>query len=181
MTTPAVTGEPVGSRGEIVTPVTPVTPVNAAPTEAAPFGGIVPGETATTIPVPTAGKPRAIDKIRAAFADKMWAYPVSEWGLTIYFRPLTLTDLAAVKMGLLVDANGAEDKMRMQVRLLIQKARDEGGRPMFAAGDEFVLMNEAHAVIVQRVCNFMYACGTLDPQDARTELGNGSRSATTSS
>lgn len=120
---------------------------------------------------------RPIDKIRAAFADKFWELYVPEWDLTIYFRPMTQADLQAAEL-----ARGSElGRFEKNVNLLVRKARNKDGMPLFQPGDCHALMNEARFEVVQRCINFMYSCGSLSLQEAKIELGNAQSSATTSS
>lgn len=140
---------------------------------------------AGAIPVPSNGKLRPIDKIRAVFAAKAWACPVPEWDqpneppFVIYFYPLTMADLEAVRSGF--SGNDEQTDQTKNVKLLVHKARDAQGQKMFFPGDIHYLMTEARADVITRICNFMYLCGSLTPDEARETLGNESTSATSSS
>jgi hypothetical protein len=97
---------------------------------------------------------RAIDVIRAKSALERRKIVVPEWGLTFYFGKMTVADMEAV------DARRKEgEEMTHQHRnmvLLVAKAQDEDGTPMFGMGDIMFLKSEADFVVLQRVVNFMF-------------------------
>lgn len=130
-----------------------------------------------------ATKPRAIDRVRAAFTMKPWRLSVEEWPnedgtpMVVTFLPLTMKDLEIIREGKDSDSS----KLAEQVRLLIHKARDENGKPLFLAGDFHFLMSEARATVIQKIVNFMYTCGALSVDEAREAVGNSSGFATPSS
>lgn len=121
--------------------------------------------------------PRAIDRIIGAFSTKMWHIDVPEWdNLRIYFTALTTADVQ------IIEANAASvtDAQDRNLLLLIHKARDEQGKPLFTSGDIVALKNMARFDVVKRVTAFMYTCGSLTVEQAKDEVGNASSSATTS-
>lgn len=97
------------------------------------------------------GTPRAIDVIRQSTTDQRRSIVVSEWGgLEMFFSRLTSSDIASV---------GDRDPKSPQERnliLLIHKARDREGRPLFQMGDLHYLMTEADWFVLQKVVTFMY-------------------------
>ena len=99
-------------------------------------------------------RPRAIDIIRAKSALERRKIEVPEWGLTFYFGKMTVADMEAV------DERRKDDgSITMQQRnmiLLVAKAQNEDGSPMFGMGDIMFLKSEADFVVLQRVVNFMF-------------------------
>lgn len=103
----------------------------------------------------SAGKLRAIDVIRTKSALERRKIEVPEWGLTFYFGKMTVDDMEAV------DARRQDNEERMTPQqrnmiLLVSKAQDEEGKPMFAMGDIMFLKKEADFVVLQRIVNFMF-------------------------
>lgn len=92
----------------------------------------------------------AIDRIASHFdslAKRKIIVP--EWGdLEIYATPMTLADRSQIYRG--VDSDDGHTPL---VRVLIIKARDAEGRPLFSIADQPKLMNRADPVVVVRVAN----------------------------
>lgn len=95
------------------------------------------------------GQTRAIDQIRQKAAP-VRSITVPEWGLTFYFNKLTTADVEF--------ANEREPKNAQErnLLLLIHKARNEDGTPMFASGDLHYLREEADWFLLSKVVTFMY-------------------------
>jgi len=91
---------------------------------------------------------------------------VPEWGdesgkpLVITYGMVTLGDLAKVH-----ELEGANAPWQKQAaRIVVMKARDEDGKPLFAMGDAHFLMTEASPGVVNRIAISMY--GSLTIEDA---------------
>ena len=95
----------------------------------------------------------AIDKVRNAYQAKRRKYVVKEWdNLEIYFGPLTVDDMESVQSRV----RNKDSQFELQVLMLIHKARDKDGKPLFVFGDKQVLMREADLVVLQDVVAFMW-------------------------
>lgn len=106
---------------------------------------------------------RAIDKIRAAFRRRTLSVDVADWGLTLYFGPLTASDLEAV------EARAPKSQHERNLLLLIHKARDAAGEPLFTYGDLHYLRNEAEVAPLNIALETMYGA-TLTEASAKKEL-----------
>src|SRR5262249_16716677 len=119
---------------------------------------------------------RAIDRIRAAFAQRSWPFELPEYPdengkpMVWHFFPLTTADIDAALIGVKDGEITAHEK---NVRILIAKARDENGQPLFNSGDFYTLMNNVPFRTLVRATDFMYACGCLSVREAEDELKNG--------
>jgi len=131
---------------------------------------------------------RAIDQIRRVFSHQMSEITVPEWAdedgtpLSIFFAPMTVADFEVLQLGSGDPADGesVESFHDRNLRLVLHKARDKEGRPLFESGDILTLKREAHYPVVQRVISFMYTCGSLTPQRAEEEIKNDQGSTSTS-
>src|SRR5512143_1272294 len=107
----------------------------------------------TSPPVaPDNGKtaPRAIDVIRQSTTDQRRSIVVPEWNnLELFFSRLTSSDIASV-----ADRDPKSPQER-DLLLLMRKARDRDGRPVFQMGDLHYLMTEADWFVLQKVVTFM--------------------------
>ncbi|WP_425065619.1 hypothetical protein [Reyranella sp.] len=95
---------------------------------------------------------RAIDKIIAHYAatkDKRHCIKSPAWGLDVWCSPWTLGEKDRVFGG------GEGWRHRSHARLLVVKAQDEAGRPLFADVEETELLNEADPAEVMRVAGAM--------------------------
>ena len=105
----------------------------------------------------------AIEKIRAHFAAlSRKEIPVPEWGLTVYATPVTLDDRSRIYK----DAD--RSAVRNMAQILIVKAVDKDGKPLFTQADLPALLKGADSDIVVRVA--AQIMGTDAP--GAEELGN---------
>lgn len=79
---------------------------------------------------------------------------VPEWGVTIHASPITVAD-----MDIIDRAKGAGAKA---VAILLRKAKDEQGNPLFAATEEWELLNKADPRVVDRVALEIFGSGSGD-------------------
>lgn len=90
---------------------------------------------------------RAIDQIVQRYKATRGKVVVPEWGLTLYFSPITYADL---------DAIGTSDSdKKNNVRTIIFKAENKGGEKLFSSGDEAHLMANAEARVLTRIVREM--------------------------
>jgi len=94
---------------------------------------------------------RPIDAVVEAFRAKRRQHEVPEWGLTLYFGPITAYEMEEV--GKRAKGKG---QFEQNIILLIYKARNAEGRPVFEMGDKEALKNEADLTVLQRLVNFMW-------------------------
>jgi hypothetical protein len=80
-----------------------------------------------------------------------------------------------------VEAREPKDTWERDLILLIHKAQDEDGGPLFAIGDKHYLLTEADFVVVRRVVNFMFLTAMTnkeDQEEARAQVATDPTSAT---
>jgi len=94
---------------------------------------------------------KAIDAIRSAQSNSIRSLVVPEWGdLELFFTKLTIADQEAV------EAREPKTPYDRQILMVIHKARDGEGAPLFQMGDAHYLKTEADFLVFQRVVKFMY-------------------------
>lgn len=94
-----------------------------------------------------------LEKIKADYASKkMRKVEVPEWGATIYFNPLTLAERKQITAGHAKDDDGG-----MTVSLLIKKALDKDGKPIFdgSAETRAALEGGTDAAVITRIVTQM--------------------------
>ncbi len=89
----------------------------------------------------------ATDRIRAHFqALGVREIIVPEWGSTIYSTPVTLAERHRIY------ANAkSENDYEVLAKILITKAQDKDGKPLFTAEDRAVLLQKADSAVLIRV------------------------------
>jgi len=108
--------------------------------------------------------PSAIDKIRSHFDSlSKRKIEVAEWGITIHSTPLTISERSQIYRGV---PDG--DDHSPLVRILMVKAKDENGEPLFGKADEPHLMNHADPTVVFSVASKILS----NEAPNATELGN---------
>lgn len=106
----------------------------------------------------------AIDKVSTHFESlSSKTIHVPEWDLMIHATPLTISERASIYRG--IDDG---DQHTPLVRILMVKARDENGEPLFSKADEPKLLNKADPGILFRVAGEILS---NESPNAR-ELGN---------
>lgn len=79
---------------------------------------------------------------------------VPEWGVTVHASPITVADMDAIDR-----AKGAGAKA---VAILLRKAKDENGNPLFQPTQEWDLLNKADPRVVDRVALEIFGSGSGD-------------------
>lgn len=103
-----------------------------------------------------------IDRVTGHFAAlQAKVIHVPEWGVTVHATPITVADMDVIDR-----AKGAGAKA---VAILMRKARDERGEPLFAPTEEWDLLNKADPRVVDRVALEIFSGGAGD------NLGESSR------
>jgi hypothetical protein len=108
---------------------------------------------------------RPIDYVRQAFfAAGTRELAVPEWStldhnFTIYFTPITPAEEDAIR------ARDPKPGAEYNVSVLILKARDAQGQPLFQWGDKHSLMTSCDYLTIIRLVNEMSR--TLSPDDAK--------------
>ncbi len=88
------------------------------------------------------------DRIRQHFeALGTREIPVPEWGISIYATPVTVAERAKIYAG---EKKSDQDFL---VQILLTKARDRDGRPLFTLEDKAVLMQKADSAVLIRVAS----------------------------
>jgi hypothetical protein len=87
------------------------------------------------------------DRIRQHFeALGTREIPVPEWGISIYATPVTAAERTKIYAG----AKGEND-YEVLFKVLLVKARDREGRPLFTLEDKAVLLQKADSSVLIRV------------------------------
>lgn len=110
-----------------------------------------PGVPVTEDQVMSRPGPRAIDRLRSLSAQERRVFEFAELDMKVYFGKLTYADLE------FVDGLKPKNNFEKSLLMLIHKAQDEEGKPIFAAGDLFYLQNEVGYHILSPVIEFMWA------------------------
>lgn len=115
---------------------------------------------------------RLIDKIVAMAVTERRKLHVPEWGVDIYFEPLTKAQLEAA-----IPKNGARTLQTQSMLLLVHTAKDAEGKRLFRMEDVELLRQKADLNVLTRVEGFMW--GTLTPtvEEAEQELKDSPPSA----
>jgi hypothetical protein len=101
-----------------------------------------------------------LSRIKADYdSKKMRKVPVPEWGVDIYYNPLTLSERKRIGAG-----HDKEDEAGLMVSLLIEKALDEDGNPVFEsnAPTRATLEGESDSAVTSRIVTAMGAQETQD-------------------
>lgn len=106
----------------------------------------------------------AIDKVKAHYDSlSRRVIKVPEWDLDIHATPLTVAERRQIYSGV---EDG--DEHTPIVRILMIKARDEKGDPIFSKADEPHLMHHASPAVLFRVAADIMSTNAPDAKD----LGN---------
>lgn len=105
----------------------------------------------------------ALAKIAAHFdAIGTRKIEVPEWGLDIYTSPVTLAERTRIYAG-----TKGDNDYDLLVRILITKARDAEGKPMFTLADKATLLQRADSNVLIRVAaEIMSGASTQTPPNA---------------
>ncbi len=100
-------------------------------------------------------KKPAIDLVKKHFqgqlSGKMNHYHVDEWGLDVYYRPITTLKMESK----IVELSTQGKSVEALVESIIQKSRDEKGDALFSQYDKSVLMNEADPTVVLKLAKVL--------------------------
>lgn len=106
---------------------------------------------------------RAIEVLREAFSRRRKDVTVA--GVQMYFTPLTYGDLEAIN-----GRNPKTDEER-NLYLLIHKAQDADGKPLFTLGDMHYLKSEVDVGVLREAMEAMYGVAITE-QEADDALKN---------
>ena len=100
-------------------------------------------------------KKPAIELVKKHFqsqlSGKLNHFHVEEWGLDIYYRPITTLKMESK----IVELSSQGKSVEALVESIIQKALDEGGKALFSPYDKSVLMNEADPAVVLKIAKVL--------------------------
>lgn len=89
-----------------------------------------------------------LDKARDHFATiETKSLPVPEWDMTVYWRPWTVNERQKVWGA--IKASGKEAEL--SARVLITKALDKDGKPIFGVNDLRTLCFEVDSAVVEQI------------------------------
>ena len=100
----------------------------------------------------------AIDRIKAHFdalATKQIEVP--EWGITIHSTPVTIAERSKIYSGV----KDGDDHSAL-VNVLLVKAKDADGKPLFTIDDKAALYQHADAAVMIRVAAAILSRGAPD-------------------
>lgn len=90
----------------------------------------------------------ALAKITAHFdAIGTRKIEVPEWSLDIYYTAVTVAEKTRIYSGM-----KGENDYEVLVKILITKARDADGKPLFTLNDKPTLLQHADSAVLIRVC-----------------------------
>lgn len=109
----------------------------------------------------------ALAKITAHF-DAIGTRKISvpEWQLDFYVTPVTIAERSRIYAG-----SKGDDDYEVLVKVLITKARDAEGKPIFTLADKATLLQRADSAVVIRIAYEIMAGGPKPPPSA-DELKN---------
>lgn len=118
------------------------------------------------------GKPRVIDIFRRAWSQKLLRYEsllIQDDGtpLVMYFSPLTVAD---EEVAFKAEGDSTVSYTDRSLTLLVQKARDADGKPLFASTDIPYLKTEVHHQIIKHAIGFMYTVGRMSIAEAEEAI-----------
>lgn len=123
---------------------------------------------------PSTPRPRAIDQIRSAYYRTRHRMEVAAWAddegkpLEVFFTAVTPAEVAELNKRMeVLPGSTAEDR---HIAMLLMKARDDVGKPLFQPGDAPALKTESFWGTLIDVVNEMYALGTTPTLAAAKEL-----------
>lgn len=128
-------------------------------------------------------KRRPIDLIRQAFSTKMTSIEIPEWPdengkpLVFYFGPMTAADMDV--LGQVFDKESNIPQIDRDLILLVHKARDADGKPMFLDVDKTYLKTSTFVTVLRRLLNFMWIGPAVSVEEAKDEIKNVDGSAQT--
>lgn len=128
-------------------------------------------------------KRRPIDQIRQAFSSKMQMIAIPEWPdedgkpMEFYFGPMTAADMDVLSA--VFDKDSKVPQIDRDLTLLVHKARDINGLPMFLDVDKPYLKSQALLYVLRRLLNFMWVGPAITVEEAQDEIKNADGSAQT--
>lgn len=103
-----------------------------------------------------------LDRAVAHYEDlPVHSLEIPEWDATVYWRELTTGDRAKLLRQIKASGNDGE----INARLLILKATDEQGKPLFTLGDLKRLRDNVSAIVVDRIAQAILG-EAVSPEDA---------------
>lgn len=104
-----------------------------------------------------------LDRITAHF-DSLGkrTIEVPEWGCTIHATPVTIAERNRIYK----NSKGDNDYATL-VRMIVVKATDADGKPMFNAADEPKLLNHADSTVIVRVAAEIMSVGAPRADDLK--------------
>lgn len=102
---------------------------------------------------------KASDRIKARISernqDAISSHEVEEWGETVYFRPMTAGDVAWMQRRHPEFLRSSD--MNAMIDLIVKKAMDAEGKPIFTLEDKMALKSEDVSVISSLAAAIMAA------------------------
>ena len=103
-----------------------------------------------------------MERVRAHFASfGEQKLEVPEWGSTIHWSPLTLEERSVL------NRSQSSDDIKLMAEVIIMKARDAEGKPLFTIADRQGLLQKADPLVIARIANRM----TGEPRPGEPALG----------
>ena len=110
----------------------------------------------------------ALTKIAAHFdAIGTRKIEVPEWNLEIFTSPVTLAERTRIYAG-----TKGDNDYELLVRILITKARDAEGKPLFTLADKATLLQRADSNVLIRVAAEIMSGASTSPAPDADELKN---------
>lgn len=106
--------------------------------------------------------PSAIDRVRAHFdAIGTRKIEVPEWELTVYATPATIEERRRIYK------NDEENSFAVCVEILLVKAKDADGKPLFQLEDKAALLRHADSSVIVRVASAIMASDAPDAAELK--------------
>ena len=100
------------------------------------------------------------DKIKAHYAGiALGSVEVPEWNLTLYVRPATIGQSAAILK--------ESDQFRQACRMIQVRAKKEDGTPLFDEDDFSAMVSHGEVYVINRVVDEISKLGDISEEDGK--------------
>lgn len=108
---------------------------------------------------------QTIDKITQHFDSlNRRSIHIAEWDVTIYSTPVTIAERNRIYKG-----NKGDNDFDTIINILIVKAQDEAGKPLFTIADRPALLNKADSSVITRVASHLMGSGTPTADELKND------------
>lgn len=108
---------------------------------------------------------QTIDKITQHFDSlNRRSIHIAEWDVTIYSTPVTIAERNRIYKG-----NKGDNDFDTIINILIVKAQDETGKPLFTIADRPALLNKADASVIAKVAAHIMGADAPNSEELKND------------